>query len=147
MLLKRLGTKLQFSSAYHSQTYGQTEAEARSLGNLFLCIVGNNIRTWDATLPHAEFAYNSSANRTTGKSPFEILYGCIPKQVVDLVPIPIQTQYSDDASAFAEHIRDIQAHVRAKIKGSPPEKKGFRRSDNSSWRSPVPEGKSQIRRK
>lgn len=33
----------------------------------------------------AEIAYNASVNRTTGKSPFEIVYGVIPKQVTDLV--------------------------------------------------------------
>jgi hypothetical protein len=30
---------------------------------------------WDNVLPQAEFAYNDSVNRSTGKSPFEIVYG------------------------------------------------------------------------
>lgn len=39
---------------------------------------------WDQVLPQAEFAYNGSVNRTTGKSPFEIVYGLHPRGVCEL---------------------------------------------------------------
>ena len=70
-----MGTQLQFSSAYHPQTDGQTEVVNRSLGNLLRSIVGEHITSWDHVLPRAEFAFNSSVSRTTGRTPFEIVYG------------------------------------------------------------------------
>ena len=70
-----MGTLLKFSTAYHPQTDGQTEAVNKSLGNLLRCLVGYTPGSWDLVLPLAEFAYNNSVNRSTGKSPFEILHG------------------------------------------------------------------------
>jgi hypothetical protein len=65
-----VGTKLKFSTAYHPQTDGQTEVVNRSLGNLLRCLVNDHNRNWDLILPTAQFAYNSSINRSIGMSPF-----------------------------------------------------------------------------
>jgi hypothetical protein len=70
----KLGTKLNFSSAYHPQTDGQIKVVNRSLGNLLRCLAGTKPKQWDLALPQAEFAYNRSKSRTTGMSPFEIVY-------------------------------------------------------------------------
>eukprot|EP01018_Ginkgo_biloba_P002204 Gb_36326 [translate_table: standard] len=73
-LWKRLGTELKFSSAYHPQTDGQTEVVNRSLGNLLRNLAGSKPKQWDQVLAQAEFAFNESVNRTTGKTPFQIMY-------------------------------------------------------------------------
>ena len=59
----KLGTMLKFSTAFHSQSVGQTEVVNRSLGNLLRCLVGDHQGTWDLILPRAQFAYNNSVNR------------------------------------------------------------------------------------
>jgi hypothetical protein len=59
-------TTLNFSSAYHPQTDGQTVVVNRSLGNLLRSLVGDNIQSWDVKLCHAEFAHNHAVNRSTG---------------------------------------------------------------------------------
>ena len=68
---------------------GQTEVVNRSLGNLLRTLVGEHIGSWDLKLSIAEFAYNSSINRTTGKNPHEIIYGFRPRQkprqLIDLI--------------------------------------------------------------
>ncbi|RVW69606.1 hypothetical protein CK203_060390 [Vitis vinifera] len=64
------------------------------LGNLLRCIVRDQLRNWDNVLPQAEFAFNSSTNRTTGYSPFEVAYGLKPKQPVDLIPLPTSVRTS-----------------------------------------------------
>ncbi|XP_020701222.1 uncharacterized protein LOC110113127 [Dendrobium catenatum] len=86
----KMGTKLQFSTAFHPQTDGQTEVVNRSLGNLLRTLVGENLRDWDSKLPIAEFAYNNSVNRTTGLSLAEIVYGYQPRQPIDLIPMTLQ---------------------------------------------------------
>ena len=74
-LWKKLGKKLSFSSAYHTQTDGQTEVVNRSLGNLLRSLVTEHNSQWDKIMPQVEFSYNDSPNRITSKSSFQIVYG------------------------------------------------------------------------
>jgi Integrase zinc binding domain len=114
-LWHKMGTKLQFSSAYHPQTVGQTEIVNRSLGNLLRSLVGDNIRQWDLVLPQAEFVYNMSNSKTICKSPFEVVYGCNLKTPLDLVSLPISHSYSGDADERAKAIKDLHEQVRKRI--------------------------------
>ncbi|KAI0507425.1 hypothetical protein KFK09_013550 [Dendrobium nobile] len=102
-----MGTKLQFSTAFHPQTDGQTEVVNRSLGNLLRTLVGENIQDWDSKLPISEFAYNNSVNRSTGLSPAEVVYGYLPKQPIDLIPMSPKVRISESASAFASHLQEL----------------------------------------
>lgn len=45
-LWRRLGASLQYSSAYHPQTDGQTEVVNRSLGNLLRSLVSEHVGGW-----------------------------------------------------------------------------------------------------
>jgi hypothetical protein len=87
----------------------------RSLGNLLRSLVGDNKRQWDLILPQAEFAYNRSSSKTTGKNPFEVVYGCNPKTPLDLVSLPISHSYSGDAYERAKAINDLHEQVRKRI--------------------------------
>ncbi|GJR19925.1 RNA-directed DNA polymerase [Tanacetum coccineum] len=53
--------------------------------------------------------------QTTGKSPFEIVYGCNPLSPLDLVPLPVTSNYSSDADVRAEKIKELHEQVRGKI--------------------------------
>ena len=75
---KKLGTKLQFSSSHHPQTYGQIEIINRSLEVVIRSLVEKNVWEWERLLPHAKFAYNHSTSQTTGCWPFEAVYGMNP---------------------------------------------------------------------
>jgi hypothetical protein len=114
-LWRKLGTILQFSSAYHPQTDGQTEVVNRSLGNLLRSFVGKNIRQWDLLLAQAEFAYNRSTSQTTGCSPFEAVYGLNPISPLDLAPIPATIQFSGDADERAKGIKKLHEQIRGQI--------------------------------
>ena len=49
--------------------------------------------------PRAEFAYNSMVNRSTGKSLFEIVYGCILLHYLDLAKMhesPLSSSKGED---------------------------------------------------
>jgi len=83
-LWKKLGTKLNFSSVYHPQSDEKTKVVNRSLGNLLRSLVGDRPKQWDHALFQAEFAYNYSPNRSTRKSPFQILYSMHPRGICEL---------------------------------------------------------------
>ena len=120
-----MGTTLQFSTAFHPQTDGQTEVTNRSLGNLLRCLVQENAATWDDLLPRVEFAYNASSHRATGYSPFQVNTGHTPNLPVDLVPLPSPKTSSNDAINYATDLTEIHQLVKeriaaynAKIKGT-----------------------------
>uniref|UniRef100_A0A2N9HIT5 Reverse transcriptase n=1 Tax=Fagus sylvatica TaxID=28930 RepID=A0A2N9HIT5_FAGSY len=113
-----VGTKLKFSTAFHPQTDGQTEVVNRSLGNLLRCLVGEANRNWDLILPTAQLAYNSSANRTIGISPFEVVHGYPPRKPLDLLPMSPHVRVSESAEAFAQHLHDLHHEIRNKIQAN-----------------------------
>ncbi|GKB82701.1 RNA-directed DNA polymerase [Tanacetum coccineum] len=114
-LWTRLGSKLQFSSSHHPQTDGQTEVVNRSLRNLLRSLIGDNAKQWDLIIPQAEFAYNRSVNRTTGKSPFEVVYGRNPITPLDLVPILEVGRFSEEGADQSEQIKELQRSVQEQI--------------------------------
>ncbi|GJS04831.1 RNA-directed DNA polymerase [Tanacetum coccineum] len=114
-LWTRLGSKLQFSSSHHPQTDGQTEVVNQSLGNLLRSLIGDNAKQWDLILPQAEFAYNRSVNRTTGKSPFEVVYGRNPITPLDLVPVPEVGRFSEEGADQSEQIKELHRSVQEQI--------------------------------
>ncbi|GJU36899.1 RNA-directed DNA polymerase [Tanacetum coccineum] len=114
-LWTRLGSKLQFSSSHHPQTDGQTKVVNRSLGNLLRSLIGDNAKQWDLILPQAEFAYNRSVNRTTSKSPFEVVYGRNPITPLDLVLVPEMGQFSEEGPDQSEQIKELHRSVQKQI--------------------------------
>lgn len=110
-LWAKMGTQLKFSSVFHPQIDGQTEVVNRSLGNLLRCLITDHHTTWDLLLPHAEFVYNSSVNRSTELSPFEIVIGRDPQVPLDLTPLPLHLPASQGADEFAQHIQSLHAEV------------------------------------
>ncbi|PKU87302.1 RNA-directed DNA polymerase [Dendrobium catenatum] len=114
-LWSKLGTKLQFSSTAHPQTDGQTESVNRSLGNLLRCFVGKSIRSWDEILGQVEFAYNKSRNQTTGRSPFEIVYGQNPTGPLELTPLLSSTAHSLDADTRVKEIQQLHKQIQQHI--------------------------------
>ena len=114
-LWKKMGTKLQFSTASHPQTDGQTEAINRVLGNLLRSFVGKNLRQWDQVISQVEFAYNNSTNQATRMCPFEVVYGVRPLSPLDMTPYSTKNQFSADADQRAKEIKKLHEQVRARI--------------------------------
>lgn len=70
---------------------------------------------WDSILPHAEFAHNSSHNRSTQMSPFEIVYRSNPTIVLDLILIQWPGRVSVDAEEMKQYIKTVHEEVWKKI--------------------------------
>jgi hypothetical protein len=122
-----MGTNLSFSSSYHSQTDGQTEVVNRSLGDLLRSLVIEHHSQWDNILPQAEFGYNNSVNRSTGQSPFQIVYGMQPRGISELRDSKQTAIRSASAEGFAEAMKELHNQVKEQLQHSNQEYK--RRAD------------------
>ncbi|GJY01853.1 putative reverse transcriptase domain-containing protein, partial [Tanacetum coccineum] len=72
---KALGTRLDLSTVYHSQTDGQSERTIQTLEDMLRVSVIDFGGSWDVHLPLAEFSYNNSYHSSIRCAPFEALYG------------------------------------------------------------------------
>jgi hypothetical protein len=70
---------------------------------------------WANILPQEEFAYNDSINRSTGHSPFQIVYGMHPRGVSELRDSEQNTTRSASAEDFIEAMREIHSQVEERL--------------------------------
>ena len=73
-LHKALGTKLNFSIAFHPQTDRQSERTIQILEDMLRACVMDLGGVWDNHLSLVEFAYNNSYQASIQMAPFEALY-------------------------------------------------------------------------
>ncbi|KAG8503507.1 hypothetical protein CXB51_001514 [Gossypium anomalum] len=74
-LQEALGTKLNFSTAFHPQTDGQSEKVIQVLEDMLRCCVLEFGGSWEKYLSLIEFAYNNSYQSSIQMAPYEALYG------------------------------------------------------------------------
>ena len=74
-LFADLGTKLNFSTAYHPQTDGKTERVNQVLEDMLCMYVMDKPTKWQDYLHLVEFGYNNGLQESLGMSPYEALYG------------------------------------------------------------------------
>nr|CAD40090.2 OSJNBb0012A12.12 [Oryza sativa Japonica Group] len=72
---EEMGSKLNFSTAYHPQTDGQTERVNQILEDMLRACALDFGGSWDKNLPYAEFSYNNSYQASLQMAPYEALYG------------------------------------------------------------------------
>ena len=74
-LHKALGMRLDFSTAFHPQTDGQSERTIQTLEDMLrMCVMGFRGQ-WDIHLPLIEFVSNNSYHASIEMAPYEALYG------------------------------------------------------------------------
>jgi hypothetical protein len=67
------------TTAYHPQTNGMTERFNGTLCAALAKLAEGNTDDWDLYIPAALYAYRIRKHTALGKSPFEALYGQVPK--------------------------------------------------------------------
>jgi transposase InsO family protein len=72
---KLMGTTLNYSTAFHPQTDGQTERVNQVLKDMLRACALTYGTDWESSLPFAEFSYNNSFQASLRMVPFEALYG------------------------------------------------------------------------
>jgi transposase InsO family protein len=74
-LHESMDTKLNFSSAYDPQTNSETERTNQILEDMLRACALKYGKSWDRSLPYAEFSYNNSYQASIEMAPYEALYG------------------------------------------------------------------------
>nr|GEV94611.1 putative reverse transcriptase domain-containing protein [Tanacetum cinerariifolium] len=74
-LQNALGTRLDMSTAYHSETDGQSERTIQTLEDMLRACAIDFGKGWVNHFPLVEFSYNNSYHATIKAVPFEALYG------------------------------------------------------------------------
>jgi hypothetical protein len=99
----------------------------RSLGDLLRSLVTEHHSQWDQILAQAEFSYNDSVNRSTGKIPFQIVYGMNPRGVSELRDMENSEFRSAGAEGFIAEMEELHNQIKEQLKKSSSEYK--RRAD------------------
>ena len=74
-LQSAFGTRLNFSTAFHPQTNGQSERVIQVLEDMLRGYVLDFSGSWDRYIPLMEFAYNNSYQSSISMASYEALYG------------------------------------------------------------------------
>ena len=74
-LQEALDTRLNFSTAFHPQTDGQSQRVIQIMEDMLRSCVIDYEGSWDRHIPLIEFVYNNSFQSSIGMAPYEALYG------------------------------------------------------------------------
>ena len=90
----------QLRTASHPQTNRQTDKQNCVLEQYLRSYINYQQDDWTPLLALAEFAYNIAVHSSTGKAPFEIVYGEIPRS--DMLTLDEVQKYSATRGSSAE---------------------------------------------
>uniref|UniRef100_A0A8C5BI86 Gypsy retrotransposon integrase-like protein 1 n=1 Tax=Gadus morhua TaxID=8049 RepID=A0A8C5BI86_GADMO len=116
-VMKQLLSLLQVSqlrtSVYHPQTDGLVERFNKTLKQMLKKVMDADGKNWDQLLPHELFAVREVPQASTGFSPFELLYGRIPRGLLDLAKEAWESRPSPHRTLVdhVEQVRDCMAQV------------------------------------
>ena len=109
-----LGTKLQFGTAYHPRSQGQVERMNAVVSQMLRCLMRDviDLGGWKEYLASVERVINSLPNRSTGYSPFFLMYGYHLVLPVELLKGNESTNV-ETLSKFLERTQKVwrRAHV------------------------------------
>jgi transposase InsO family protein len=125
-IMQLFGVKLIKTTAYHPKSNGAVERFNKTLKKMLKLWVNMQHTDWDALLPFALFAYNSSVHSTLKETPFYLNYARQPRTVTDVITYNDLTQrktvhayaheVADKLKAVHEQVIDILQSVNIKRK-------------------------------
>ena len=111
-----LGTKLRYGTAYHPQSQGQVERMNAIVSQTLRCLISDvpDLTRWREFLPTMEMVINSLPNRSTGYSPFYLVYGYHPVLPVELLKGDEKTNV-ESVEKFVERTQAVWRHAQEQM--------------------------------
>ena len=119
-----MGIKSSNTTPYHPQGDGQVERANRTIINMLKSLNENEKKDWKKFIPKLAFAYNSTVNKSTGMSPFYLMYGresrlpidaVFPEMVVEEVP---RRSHAEFVKEWEQSMKEAVEIARQNIKKS-----------------------------
>lgn len=98
---------LNYNSAYHIQTNGQTEVLNKCLKWYLRSYARAKPKSWAKCLSLAQWSYNTSFQSSLKLSTFEVLYGYPSPKLISYVPGNINNEAADKDLKDREQIKEI----------------------------------------
>ena len=103
------------TSPYHPQGNGQVERFNRVIADTISKYCAERPQEWDLYLPHVVFVYNTTVHRTTGTTPFSMLFGKEAQYPIDLYypkpPGDPRLELSEPAAELNEKLYEVHEHA------------------------------------
>jgi len=104
-----MGSKLVHSTSYYPQGNGLAESSNKSMLRLIKKLLEDNKKNWDSKLKYALWAHIVTNQKSTGNSPFKLVYGTeamFPIQLTLLVAKFLQQEQNEEED-MAKRITDL----------------------------------------
>jgi hypothetical protein len=109
-LFKLQGVFLAFSTAYHPQSDGQSEAVNKCVENYLRCMVHDKPHEWTQWLPSAEYCYNTAFHHSSKVTPFQAMYGYLPPRLLSYLPGTTQLAAVEDKLKYRDELLKLLTH-------------------------------------
>uniref|UniRef100_A0A2N9III7 Reverse transcriptase n=1 Tax=Fagus sylvatica TaxID=28930 RepID=A0A2N9III7_FAGSY len=111
ILQAAMGTTLNFSTAFHPQSDGQSERTIQTLEDMLRACILDLGGRWDDHLPLVEFAYNNSYHSSIEMAPYEALYMVITVDKIKLIRGRMKAAQSRQKSYADKKRRKLELEV------------------------------------
>ena len=112
---KSFGIEKTRTSPYHPQGNGMVERHNRVVADVISKYCANNPSSWDQMIPYLNFVYNTTVHKTTGQTPFSLVFGQECKYPIDLL-LPKAPGHEIAKCEFARWLNEQfrEAHMNAR---------------------------------
>jgi transposase InsO family protein len=116
-LCESLGIQRHHTTPYRPAANGQVERAHRTLEAVLRSMIHPSQQDWEDWLPYAVFAMNTSSSRSTGMTPFFLMFGRVPYTLIDIVTdIPLDKHDLGEWMKRLWSARDQAAHKDARVR-------------------------------
>jgi len=114
-MFTRLGIEVRHGAVGHSECQGLVERWNGNLKNLLhLVATSDKPRDWHNKLPFLLFAYRTVPHSTTGLSPYQMVYGTLPRGPLSILSDTFIGKLKDTTQVkkcVAEHMANLEANL------------------------------------